>query len=124
MVNDIQLGMLRAGLWLQVDASRRRNDPRKATFSRRAWCDLEVSPAVSQAEWRPGREKEEVQGSGDVGPSSGGRRHRLVPSPLRASVGSKTRSAARDISNHFQVSLRCRAIPISPDQGGRNGHHC
>ena len=28
-----------------VDASRRRNDPRKTTVGRRAWCGLDVSPA-------------------------------------------------------------------------------
>jgi hypothetical protein len=32
-----------------VDASRRRNDPRKASLGRRAWCDLEVSPAPAGA---------------------------------------------------------------------------
>ena len=33
------------GLWLQVDASRRRSDPRKSTKRRRSLCGLEVSPA-------------------------------------------------------------------------------
>ena len=32
------------GLWLQVDASRRQNDPRNPAKCRRAWCALEVRP--------------------------------------------------------------------------------
>lgn len=68
--NGLSLVMLRTGLWLKVDASRRRNDPRKATCGRRAWCGLDVSPAVPQADWRFGCEKENVRGHSVAGLSS------------------------------------------------------
>ena len=61
-----------------VDASRGRNDPRKATIGRRAWRGLDVSPA-------PGR----ATGPGEgAKPSLRGRRP-----PPQAGVGAKTRSA-------------------------------
>ena len=65
----------RPGLWLPgdrspvVDASRRRNDPRKATVGRRAWCGLDVSPASGRAS---GREKALSRPSGAATPSAGG----------------------------------------------------
>jgi hypothetical protein len=87
-----------------VDASRRRNDPRKATLGRRAWCGLDVSPASrgrprgagaqAPAQARPtSREKglSRPQGTGGCSPrGTHGRR-----SPPQASVGPKTRSAER-----------------------------
>ena len=66
-----------------VDASRGRNDPRKATLGRRAWSGLEVSPApVFERGFGRGCES-------PVLPQRTGRRR----TPPQASVGSKTRSA-------------------------------
>ena len=69
-----------------VDASRGRNDPRKATLGRRAWSGLEVSPAPP-SERRCGRGCESA-----VPTTHTGRRR----TPPQASVGSKTRSAGRE----------------------------
>jgi hypothetical protein len=69
-----------------VDASRGRNDPRKATLGRRAWSGLEVSPAPSSAR-RAGR------GCESTVPMTHTGRRRTSP---QASVGSKTRSAGRE----------------------------
>ncbi len=60
-----------------VDASRRRNDPRKTTIGRRAWCGLDVSPALGRA----------IRRGEDAKLPFGWR-----PSQ-QASVGPKTRSA-------------------------------
>ena len=69
-----------------VDASRGRNDPRKATLGRRAWSGLEVSPAPALA-------RESGRGCESAVPSHRtGRRQ----TPPQASVGSKTRSAGRE----------------------------
>jgi len=52
------------GLWLKVDASRRRNDPRKPTLGWWAWCGLGVRPARLKPEKRssggPGDNPERV----------------------------------------------------------------
>jgi hypothetical protein len=69
-----------------VDASRGRNDPRKATLGRRAWSGLEVSPAPT-SEGGSGRGCESAVLSQHTG-------HRRTPP--QASVGSKTRSAGRE----------------------------
>jgi hypothetical protein len=69
-----------------VDASRGRNDPRKATLGRRAWSGLEVSPAPT-SEGGSGRGCESAALSQRTG-------HRRTPP--QASVGSKTRSAGRE----------------------------
>jgi hypothetical protein len=69
-----------------VDASRGRNDPRKATLGRRAWSGLEVSPAPA-SERGAGRGCESA-----VLPQRTDRRR----TPPQASVGSKTRSAGRE----------------------------
>ena len=69
-----------------VDASRGRNDPRKATLGRRAWSGLEVSPAPASARGS-GRGRE----SAILSQRTGRRR-----TPPQASVGSKTRSAGRE----------------------------
>jgi hypothetical protein len=69
-----------------VDASRGRNDPRKATLGRRAWSGLEVSPAPA-SEGGSGRGCESAVLSQRTG-------HRRTP--RQASVGSKTRSAGRE----------------------------
>ena len=78
----------RPGLWLPgdqppvVDASRGRNDPRKATVGRRAWSGLEVSPAPFDG-----------RGCESPAPRDPADRGRTTP---QASVGSKTRSAGRE----------------------------
>ena len=69
-----------------VDASRGRNDPRKATLGRRAWSGLDVSPAPL-SERDPGRGCES-----SVQAHATGRRR----TPRQASVGTKTRSAGRE----------------------------
>ena len=66
----------------EVDASRGRNDPRKATLGRRAWSGLEVSPAPVS-----GRGCESAVQMERAG---------LRRTPPQASVGSKTRSAGRE----------------------------
>jgi hypothetical protein len=69
-----------------VDASRGRNDPRKATLGRRAWSGLEVSPA-------PVSERGSGRGcESSVQAHASGRRR----TPPQASVGTKTRSAGRE----------------------------
>ena len=69
-----------------VDASRGRNDPRKATLGRRAWSGLEVSPA-------PASERGAGRGCESAALPQGTGRRRTPP---QASVGSKTRSAGRE----------------------------
>ncbi len=69
-----------------VDASRGRNDPRKATFGRRAWSGLEVSPA-------PVSERGSGRGCESAVQMERTDRRRTPP---QASVGSKTRSAGRE----------------------------
>jgi hypothetical protein len=69
-----------------VDASRGRNDPRKATLGRRAWSGLEVSPA-------PVLGRGFGRGCESAVPRQRTARRRTPP---QASVGSKTRSAGRE----------------------------
>jgi hypothetical protein len=85
------LGKTPAGLWLQVDASRRRNDPHNATRGCRAWCGLGVSPAHRRAGCRPGVETATSGLLVVLGVKPPPPVHRP---PQQASVGAKTRSAA------------------------------
>ena len=73
-------GTLRTGLWLRVEASRRRNDPRKATRGRRAWCGLEVSPAACRDPISSAR--------GEKEPSA---RQPVLPGPPRGAAGAGVR---------------------------------
>src|SRR5207244_4513229 len=105
-----------AGLWLQVDASRRRNDPRKATRGCRAWCGLGVSPAPKGTDRRY-RRGEGAKHPREVVPGES-RHRRWVSPPQQASVGSKTRSAAhgppRPKGASLDVTIRSRNVEV-PD---------
>lgn len=89
-----------------VDASRGRNDPRKATLGRRAWSGLEVSPA-------PLPERGLGRGCESAVPSHHTGRRRTPP---QASVGSKTRSAGRE-----HLSPADRAEDHAEDQAKEHG---
>ena len=98
------------GLWLQVDASRRQNDPRKATRGCRAWCGLEVSPARRRAGCRPGTEMTTSGVPVVLGVQPPPLVHRP---PQQASVGAKTRSAT-GASAHTQLRAAPHAPPHTP----------
>ena len=96
-----------------VDASRGRNDPRKATLGRRAWSGLEVSPAPDLRKRL--RERARVGGPCRNARAAGGRPRRRVWGQRPGQPGGSTllRSDAR--GSQMDLTFTGRGVPVSDD---------